>query len=114
VQRLIRGRENRGNVLLGANQSGDSQARGHFPVRPLRFLDGGTDSLGRRSSSVSIETRQENQELFASISADQVAIPNRLPKDPGECFQHLVAREMTEVVVVSFEMIDIEKDQRQR
>lgn len=57
---------------------------------------------------------QENNKFFATEPADQVAVTQSFGAQLGEAFQHLIACQMTILVIDPFKMVEIDEDQGNR
>ncbi len=88
------------------------------PVR-APTLKGLAETLRHMRSAIfgshfGIGVGQHDDEFLAADSADHVDIADRLLEAGGELLQHAVADIMAVLVVHRFEVIDIERQQRQR
>jgi len=120
VQRGVGGFDQRiggsGNdrVARGAARAhGDEAARSGGGNAEL--LDGGARAFGKRRGFVCAGVRQHQREFLAAIARDETArLTQRARKRARYGAEACVAVQMAEGVVVAFEVIDVDHDERER
>src|ERR1043166_9927643 len=83
-------------------------------MRKGTLLDIGPDALGDSSSFFSVGLRQEDRKFFSAESRGNVCTAQRVADNVSDHLQRRVARGMAELVVIRFEMIDVEHHKTHR
>ena len=70
--------------------------------------------LGEQDGFVFGHVRHDDDELVASVASDQVWVAHGGLQDVRQVFQHLVGRQMAELVVEALEPVDVEHEDGER
>ncbi len=110
-----------GIALYCRHDRGNTDADGHSGERPrsavldVQLADGRADSLGDLPGLVAVDVIQERRELLATIACQQIQRPaHRFLNRPCNLAQGVVAGLVPVEVVVGFEVVDVENQDRQR
>src|SRR5262249_21583084 len=97
----------RGSMIRESGYTGaDRHRTGHS--RELPALHQTTKFLGDGQCMLWVGLRQQDGELFSTVTADNVNFAQLLVKDRGHLAEDLVSEQVSEFIVEAFELIDID------
>ena len=85
----------------------DADAHRDVPARDLCPGHGAADALGDARAFLEVPFGQDHEELFAPVARHEIHLTRLFPQRLRDGDEHLVARQVTEGVVVVLEVVDV-------
>src|SRR5882724_3024341 len=94
---------------------GHARADGHRPrnAGKLEFLHHATQLFSDRPSTVGMRLRHQDGKFLSPVTANQVVLADVLSENLRDLSEHLVAKQVPELIIQLFEVIDVDHQQRE-